>query len=699
MKGYLKKVFAAIVITVLTMPLGAQISWNIPSDSIKKNFIFQSVILPQEKVYVQNDKPYYVTGEDIWFRAYLVDAISHVADYSSRYIYAELINPVNEVSVRIKIKPTLGAYSGYIKIPEEVPSGDYQLRFYTKFMENVDDAYFFKKKIRIGDPLGALYRTEATFSYDTKDNVIVRLQFIDVKTGKHIYPPDEVRIKNDDKLIASGGQKYKKYSPDSESGIEFELKEPKKRYGNYLYIEYDYLKKFHKEYIAIPSSDSDFDVTFLPEGGNFPAGVSSIVAFKSLNANGMGEDINGWIENGKGEQIVEIKSMHAGMGLFALNATVGEKYYAVCKNGKGIEKRYELPLSVLGVHSLKTNWQKEQLYISVNKSAGVQPIPLYLIIHCRGSVLYAAPWDNAKEYINIDRKLLPSGVIHIILSDANLNPLSERLVFSRNEKEDMKLAFNTDKAAYGKREKVKAAFSLADKENRPVMASLSVSVTDDKDVNPETGVNILSYLLLSSELRGYIESPAYYFTDVNNTTIAELDVLMMTQGWRRYNIPPNVLKGKYEEPVSPLEIGQEISGTVTSVARKRPENNAEVGIFSTGANYFDLLKTDKDGRFAFKGFEHPEGTSYLLRANKGNGNDWVRLTLDEETFPPDAKRYGSIKPLPSGIENVYEAYLEKADNKYVLENGMRMIYLKEVEVTATKKKALYGYRTCFCNSR
>jgi len=676
-----KKQALFIFAILFVLPAMAQSQGNLLTDSIKKNFVMQSILFPQEKVYVQNDKPYYVTGEDIWFRAYLVDAVSHIADYSSRYVYAELINPENEVSVRVKVKPTSEAYSGYITIPEDLPSGDYQLRFYTRLMENMDDAYFFKKKIKIGDPLIAAYRTQVTFKYKKKDKVAVEMEFIDMKTGKPIFP-DEVRVKNDTKFFESGGQKFKKFKQKDNSKINFDLNDPKERYGNYFYIEYDYLQKFHKEYIPIPSADDDFDVAFLPEGGNLPAGVNSIVAFKSINANGMGEDITGRIENGKGDLVTEIKSQHKGMGSFMLNAMNAETYYAVCKNGKNIEKRYELPKAKANTYSLQAKWQKENLHILVNKSSDIQSLQdIYLIIHCRGTVLYAAPWDASKEHITIDKNILPTGVVHLILADAKQNLLSERLIFSQNKKDETKLAFRTDKPEYGKREKVKVSLNLADIENRPAMAALSVSVTDDKDVNPDTGVNILSSILLTSELKGYIESPATYFTDTNVATTANLDILMMTQGWRRYNVP-DVLKGKFEEPNLVLEIGQEVSGVVTSVAREKPVKGAEVGIYSSGANYFNIVHTDENGRFVFNGFEYPERTTYLVRAINDKGSDWTRLVLDKETFP-QIKPYGMIDlSTTEKEEKTYESFIEKADNRYVLMNGMRMIYLKEVEIKA-----------------
>ena len=132
-----------------------------------------------------------------------------------------------------------------------------------------------------------------------------------------------------------------------------------------------------------------------------------------------------------------------------------------------------------------------------------------------------------------------------MLFDQEMNPLSERLIFNKNA-DQAEVVFRTDKSDYEKREKVISEIYLKDDEDNPFSGSLSVAVTDDKDMEVDSSNTILSSLLLSSELRGYIESPAYYLQE-NTKSAYALDLLMMTHGWRRYHIP-DVVTGNYDYP-------------------------------------------------------------------------------------------------------------------------------------------------------
>jgi hypothetical protein len=108
---------------------------------------------PQEKVYLQYDKPYYSCGERIWFRAHLVNAALHIPYHLSRYVYVELISPSNEILIRKKIRPTEDAYYGQMDIPSDLAPGWYSLRAYTSYMQNVGEAYFFRRPVYILNPM------------------------------------------------------------------------------------------------------------------------------------------------------------------------------------------------------------------------------------------------------------------------------------------------------------------------------------------------------------------------------------------------------------------------------------------------------------------------------------------------------------------------------------------------------------------
>lgn len=169
-------------------------------------------------------------------------------------------------------------------------------------------------------------------------------------------------------------------------------------------------------------------------------------------------------------------------------------------------------------------------------------------IHCRGKLLYNDTWNNSKNYIRLDWKQLPSGILHIILSGKDRNVLSERLVFNVNEEADIaSLTFTPNQNNYVRRDKVVSQINLTDTEGNPLEGSFAISVTDDSDATPDSTNNILPSMLLTSDLRGYIENPEYYFNTRNCERKADFDVLMMIQGWRRYDIP-ELLKGNVEKP-------------------------------------------------------------------------------------------------------------------------------------------------------
>jgi hypothetical protein len=646
------------------------------SDTITARFITQLQSFPQEKIHVQTDKSYYLAGETVWFRIYLVDALSHRPDTTSRYVYAELINPADSVVRRVKTRPIDGSYHGEILLEEDLPEGDYLLRFYTRFMESVGEDYFFRKKITVGDPLSASYRTEAAFSYDENGKQVnAGLHFIDLKNRSLIWP-ESIQI-ND------GKGNLKTVKPDADTVARVKVNLPKEKKKNVLYIEYDYLGKPHKEYIPVPDREDDFDVSFFPEGGQVPLGALSRISFKALNSNGLGEDITGIVVSEEGDTLRRFQSQYLGMGFFMQYAEAGKKYYAICKNRKDREKKFELPAATEDAISLHVTQKKDRFHISLIHSPDfLLPDSLFLVAHCRGFVFYSAAWDRRREFIPVSKALFPSGVIHLLLVDTQFRPISERLVFNLNENELPRVSVAADKPAYGKREAVTLQLNVTGADGQPLNGDCSISVTDASDLLPDTCAGILSTLLLTSELNGHIESSANYFREENALASSRLDLLMMTQGWRRYDVPA-VLRGEIAQPETALELSPRITGTLKGgLMMNRPSADYPVTVLSVNPEILGQTTTNAQGRFTFNVPEFPDSTRFLVQGKTKKGGERVELLLDPETFPPVSNS------LPfSYMENRrrFEKYLEKAEQQYLLENGMRMIYLQDVEITAKRR--------------
>lgn len=190
------------------------------------------------------DKSSYIAGEDIWFRAHLVEAQTHRPDTTSRYIYAELINPLKNIVHRVKVRNEEGAYSGYIPTAEDLPEGDYSVRFYTRYMEGLGDDYFFKRNIRIGSPLSGFYRTESTFNYKDEANIDIEIQFVELVNHSPIVP-EKIRL-----TVGDGRVRHLKADPQGQ--LQLLLNMTHKRHPCFIWNMNIKEKRMHNIFLFLP---------------------------------------------------------------------------------------------------------------------------------------------------------------------------------------------------------------------------------------------------------------------------------------------------------------------------------------------------------------------------------------------------------------------------------------------------------------
>ena len=104
-------------------------------------------LLP-EKILVHSDKSFYISGEIMWFKIYVVEADSYRLQSLSRTAYTELIDQDGKAILQAKIELNRGTGSGSFSIPLNIKSGSYQLRVYTNWMKN-NPASIFNKDITV----------------------------------------------------------------------------------------------------------------------------------------------------------------------------------------------------------------------------------------------------------------------------------------------------------------------------------------------------------------------------------------------------------------------------------------------------------------------------------------------------------------------------------------------------------------------
>lgn len=433
------------------------------------------------------------------------------------------------------------------------------------------------------------------------------------------------------------------------------------------------------------SSASEYALFFYPEGGYVIEGVPSRIAFKALHPDGTPAHVQGRLMDDSGKDLGPVVSVHQGMGDFGLTAQPSSSYYVVVEDQIGEPRRFKVPAARHDTYGLQVETVDGELGVSVLHPPGATiPTTLRLILHTRGIVHYSAEWDSSFSTLLFDTSGFPSGVVQILLLDEHANPLSERLYFCRN-KDDANVHFELDRDSYGFRSPVKARVRLTDQLGAVAKGSFAISVTEDADVSPDKRVDIFSSLLLDSELKGYITDPAFYFQEENARA---LDLLMMTHGWRRYNIP-EVLKGHYTRPaISAIENGMEIRGTVRNSARGKVAPGRKVSLVSWSTGYSEETVTDTLGQFVFDGIEFPDSLTFIVQTDPYKGWNNPAVEIAHETFPPMAKgmfRHARNATVAGQNDPVQERVIEKAALYNRLRHGMKSIEIEEVTITGKSR--------------
>lgn len=631
---------------------------------------------PQEKVYLHTDKPYYSAGEEIWFKAYVLNASTHFPNTQSRYVYVELIDKSDTVMTRVKIRKDSLGFFGNIKLLPEWPAGKYSLRAYTWWMQNAGPDYFFSKNIFIGNSIDDRIVCKPYYGTYANGKVQITLQFTNAfgnpVTGK------EVRIfqswnqnekKRQQTTIDNRGNIILQASLDTTDAakkyIEINIKEPGLKYR-------------HK--IHLPDFRKDFDIQFFPESGVFLDDELQTIGFKAVGTNGLSVEVEGKILNQNGEEMTEFHSIHKGMGKLILKTNPGESYHAEVISREGLTKKVQLPSTISGGISLRMVGGRGRFsYLAVNKSL-IPNEKLYLLIHTRGVVYFVRSLTENEGLI--PESLLPAGISAVSVIDSAGNVYCERLLFVKPAALP-EVKMTADRQWYGKREPVSLDFNITDTKGKPFDGDFSLSITDAVNVVADSlSDNILSYLLMSSDLKGYIEEPASYFADNAGATREKTDILMLTQGWRRFSTE-QYSQAKYPQLKHYMEAGQTVSGKVRNLLNK-PVKGTDIIFLSAYKNRIVLEKTDSAGRYLIQGIEFPDSTTMIVKAKSKSKIVDVEVIPDPEEFPaantfiPDDKNIANEPPAK---------YFQMIKEKYYSDGGMLMVNLEEFTVNAEIKKS------------
>ena len=462
-----------------------------------------SALIPQEKVYVHMDNTSYFQGDTIWFAAYTHQTNTGTPSKVSGVLYVELLNEEGYLMERKMIPMSKGRGYGFFSLNYPIQySGYYELRAYTRWQLN----------------WGRIERPHGSYA---------RKWFVDEKYEREYYTDYE-------KLYSRVFPVYDK-PKDSEAPDFFMT------------------RRIMRRVFKNNPDEKKMLLSFYPEGGNLVAGIENRVAFEVTWSDGE------WIDGHLCINGDTVPTIHRGRGLFTFVPQKGEEYEIVFHSKDGKTQKGTLPPIITEGVALKVQREGNTWHITT-ETAREDIENLALSIMHEGKITDLVFLAGNKNELTIEENLLNAGVQQVTIFDNKGRIYADRLFFVRKEEaEKPKVHLNGLKDKYSPYERIN--FEL----NGTKQSIVSISVKDGyRQETIYDNANIMEEMLLASEIKGFVPNPGWYFEADDSLHRTGLDLLMMTQGWRRFDWKDMAIEGKWELS-EPAEVSPIVQGEVINV--------------------------------------------------------------------------------------------------------------------------------------
>lgn len=613
-------IFNRVVRAIIAVLLVSSVSFLAFGQQPSKDQIIKSLQtfdkqFPQEKVYLQTDRDYYVAGETVWFSAYI--RYQEKPTTLSKLLHVVLEDKDGKRLVQVIVPIVTGHAGGHILLPSTLSSGNFRIVAFSSWMLNFDPAFLFHKDIVVWN--------------DTTELISIHT-----------------------------------------------------------------------------TEDKDYEVNFFPEGGNLVAGLQSTVAFKAETQNGLPLVISGQIVDASNNIVATMHTVHDGMGSFSLVPGEGERYEAIVHFPDQTIKRYYLPdalYSGIVMHVSNRQLTEQKIYVGLRQKPLNADSNLSVLLVIKSGQKVFTPtitFQGNEAAIAIPTALLSSGVTYITVFDVAGFPLAERLIFVRKESDILPLSIQAVQVSAKKRKKNEFVLKAPGAEE----GHFSVAVTDADLISSFTQENnILSYMMMASDIKGNVYHPGWYFEELDTTHLQALDLVMKTNGWSRF-VWKEILNDNFIKISYPLEQNQMLYGQVLYNRHKKEGNPitdavVEMDIVAPGDSLHKTytFKTDSVGKFALNLLPfHDSATFYFLKVTDPKGkHPECRIHLfnypDSATLPHPTFRIHKEK---KKLEAFVTAATEQRENFKKIQDSA--ILLKAVVIKGLKKTHLDSMNEKYASS-
>jgi hypothetical protein len=644
MRKNLLIIIVSCCILSLSFPSMAQ---NVALRKFVQNIHDFNVVFPQEKVYLQLDNTGYFQGETIWFKAYVVKA-SSLTKSTSGVLHVELVSPSGVVLQSQKLKVMYGQCDGAFNLVDMATKQAREMRGAV----NYPSGYY---EIR------AYTLNMLNFSESTLFSRVVPV---------FTKPSKEGAFYDESPVLKETKSDIEQYRPKREN-----------------------LKKLN--------------VSFYPEGGNFVMGIPCRVAFKATDDSGSGIDVSGIIKGSSDSTYFH--TQHDGMGVFYFTPIQKSNTVQFLYDGK--KYNFDLPEAIIVGYTMSVkNDGKGNIEVSVQGTMPESKDSLGLTATCRGELFYfkTLAQSRNRQTIIIPASSWPSGVCQLTLFTSYGEILAKRSLFNKIDLKSPKLEFETNKEMYSPYDKVNVKFHLSDSKGAPFADRFCISVRDSRTFGTTYSEDLRTNLLLCSDLRGFINHPEYYFQSDDEEHLQALDLLMMVQGWERYDwkimaAGPDAFDEKHR-----IEEGLTFNGWILKKNGKDVLSGIKVlaSVVPDNKKHIDQFKfiTDKNGYFGFNLTEFYGNATLTMMLKKVNSNKLANAKiLLERSLNPAIRPYLNEELLfeSSQVEKKEEDMSKReldriGDDEFpeIIDDNMGVL-LDEVDINAKRKYIDYNTFTAF----
>ena len=444
--------------------------------------------------------------------------------------------------------------------------------------------------------------------------------------------------------------------------------------------------------IRPPVTKEKLSVRFFPEGGQLVEGVTSRVAFKAESKDEGNVELSGKIFNKDGAEIASLETLHDGMGHFEYTPSAQPAVAKVNFQGKKYE--FSLPQALSNGYVLSTVCNAGALLVRVSRNTATPQDTLAVFISHQGRPyihqLVSCQANIPQEFILPTRKL-PAGVLQVSLINRAGNTLCERFVFS-NPRAPLQLSAEGLREVYAPYTPIHCELQIKNAKGEPVSGNVSVSIRDAiRSDYLEYDNNIFTDLLLTSDLKGYIHQPGYYFESPSPRKQIELDVLLMVHGWRKYDMEQSFAVA----PFVPLQLPEnqlELNGQVKSTILKNKLKDIALSVIVKKDDQLITGETvtDENGCFTIPVEDFEGIMEAVIQTRKvGKGHNKDASILIDRNFSPTPRAYG-YKELHPEWEDLacWQQKAETFDSLYM--DSIRKIeglyFLDEVEIKSKRRQ-------------